>query len=59
MDMNRRPTKEQIEFMAYICRQITNKIDMDKPFPQDVAVPLKMNLICDTPQVSGIIVRKD
>ncbi len=36
--------------------QIQSKIDMEKPFPQEVEVELDMNLIVNKPRTNGRIV---
>ena len=48
--------KEYIEFMAEVHRQIAEKADMSKPFPQDIDIELEMNLIADKPRRNGILI---
>ena len=46
----------KIELMAKIYKQIAEKINMEKPCPQDIEVELEMNLVIDKPRRMGFMV---
>lgn len=48
---------DNIEFMGKIYNQIVSKIDMDKPFPQNIEVEYEANLICEKPRCSFVIIQ--